>query len=57
MENIVFAYFPPYFKTSHRTAEAIEAQIRDEIAIMQRIMICGLRQYEHLVSFDALLHG
>src|SRR5271170_5915028 len=33
--------------------EAIEAQIRDEIAVMQRVMICDLRQDEHLVRLDA----
>ena len=33
--------------------EAIEAQIRDEIAVMQGVMICDLRQDEHLVRLDA----
>jgi hypothetical protein len=32
---------------------AIEAQIRDEIAVMQGVMICDLRQDEHLVRLDA----
>jgi hypothetical protein len=30
--------------------QAIEAQIRDEIAVMQGVMICDLRQDEHLVG-------
>ena len=33
--------------------EAIEAQIRDEIAVVQGVMICDLRQDEHLVRFGA----
>src|SRR5580658_3265333 len=33
--------------------DAIEAQIRDEIAVMQGVMICYLRQNEHLVRLDA----
>jgi hypothetical protein len=33
--------------------EVIEAQIRDEIAVMQGVMISDLRQNEHLVRLDA----
>jgi hypothetical protein len=33
--------------------EAIEAQIRYEIAVMQGVMICDLHQDEHLVRLDA----
>ena len=33
--------------------EAIETQVRDEIAVMQGVMICELRQDEHLVRLDA----
>src|SRR5579863_3654164 len=33
--------------------QTIEAQIRDEIAVMQGVVICGLRQEEHLVRLDA----
>jgi len=33
--------------------EAIEAQICDEIAVMQGVMISDLRQDEHLVRLDA----
>src|ERR1700691_3071176 len=33
--------------------EAIEAQIRDEIAVMQGVMISDLRQNEHLVRLGA----
>jgi hypothetical protein len=33
--------------------EAFEAQIRDEIAVMQGVMICDLRQDEHLVLLGA----
>src|SRR5580704_13055556 len=33
--------------------EAIEAQIRDEIAVMQGVMISDLRQNEHLVRLEA----
>ena len=33
--------------------DAIDAQIRDEIAVMQGVMIPDLRQNEHLVRFDA----
>jgi len=33
--------------------EAIEAQIRDEIAVTQGVMICDLRQDEHLVRLGA----
>src|SRR5580704_4677784 len=33
--------------------DAIEAQIRHEIAVMQGVMICDLRQDEHLVRLDA----
>ena len=33
--------------------EAIDAQIRDEIAVMQGVMISDLRQNEHLVRLDA----
>src|SRR5271155_3876352 len=33
--------------------EAIEAQIRDEVAVMQGIMISDLRQDEHLVRLVA----
>ena len=33
--------------------EAIDAQIRDEIAVMQGVMISDLRQEEHLVRLEA----
>jgi hypothetical protein len=33
--------------------EAIEAQISDEIAVVQGVMISDLRQNEHLVRLDA----
>src|SRR5580693_9263699 len=33
--------------------EAVDAQIRDEIAVMQGVMISVLRQDEHLVRLDA----
>src|SRR6202020_1614932 len=33
--------------------EAIDAQIRDEIAVMQGVMISDLRQNEHLVRLEA----
>src|SRR5580700_4927968 len=33
--------------------QAIKAQIRDQIAVMQGVMISDLRQDEHLVRLDA----
>ena len=40
-------------KPAPRGGEVIEAQIRDEIAVMQGVMTCKLRQDEHLVRIVA----
>jgi len=47
----IFAAAPS--KPSPGRLEAIEAQVRDEISVMQGVMICDLRQDEHPVRLDA----
>ena len=37
-------------KPSPRRHDAVEAQIRDEVAVMQGVVISDLRQNEHLVK-------
>src|SRR6204780_2283676 len=52
MINILISPVPPS-KPAPGRLEAIKAQIRNEIAVMQGVMISDLRQNEHLVRLEA----